>query len=120
MWGPDLTWFRVDRQSQGTNGAQLLIHKPVSIQYLYFLALSLVETLVFHLSARLLSRWWTGHKEAGHMVSTALLISSCARLVPVFMVIWEYDVPEAAGLVDWTVIVYNVEALRGKVSGHAG
>ena len=103
----------------------LVIHRPVLEQYLLFLALSAVETLTFHLSARALAN----HAPSANMVSTALLISSCtssplslehstnkktgARLIPVFMVIWEYDIPEAAALVDWAVIVYNIEALRG-------
>lgn len=30
------------------------------------------------------------------------------------MVIWQYDIPESAALVDWVVIVYNTEALNGE------
>lgn len=30
------------------------------------------------------------------------------------MVIWEYDIPEAAVLIDWVVIVYNIESLKSK------
>lgn len=34
-------------------------------------------------------------------------------MVPVFMVIWKYDVPEAVALVEWAVIVYNTESIKG-------
>jgi hypothetical protein len=33
------------------------------------------------------------------------------------MVIWEYDIPEAAVLVDWAVVIYNIEALRSMFKG---
>jgi lipid intermediate transporter len=45
-------------------------------------------------------------------VSTALLVSSCTKLFPLLMMIWEYDVPAAAKSVGWAVVVNNVEALR--------
>lgn len=77
-------------------------------QYAYYFTLSLIEFITFHATARGLS----SAEVKGQMISTALLISSCARLVPVFMVIWSYDIPEAAGLVDCVVLVYNTEALR--------
>lgn len=110
---PDLTWFRVERESQNHSHPSLLIYRPILTQYLYFLSLSLIETVAFHVTATALARWWRGEK--GKMVSTALLISSSARLIPVFMVIWSYDIPEAAGLVDWAVVVYNTEALKSMI-----
>lgn len=59
----------------------LLIYKPAVIQYFYFLALSIIETISFHISARLLTDWLCGTADhLGTMVSTALLISSCEFL----------------------------------------
>ncbi len=45
-------------------------------------------------------------------VSTALVVSSCTKLFPILMVIWDYDVPAAATSVGWAVVVNNIEALN--------
>ncbi|KAJ8604936.1 hypothetical protein MRB53_041612 [Persea americana] len=45
-------------------------------------------------------------------VSTALLVSSCTKLFPILMVIWDYDLPSSASAVSWAVIVNNVAALE--------
>ena len=45
-------------------------------------------------------------------MSTALIVSSCTKLFPILMVIWDYDVPAAARSVGWAVVVNNVEALN--------
>lgn len=127
----DLTWFRVERQSQYyLEDDTLLVYRPAILQYLYFLALSVLETFSFHITARSLTSWLKGPvHNLKTMVTTALLVSSCmllplsfhdmlicsgARIVPVFMVIWQYDLPESVALVDWVVMIYNTEALRGK------
>ncbi|KAI9213657.1 hypothetical protein DS838_001445 [Geotrichum bryndzae] len=43
---------------------------------------------------------------------TALIISSSAKLFPILMVIWSYDVPVAATILAWAVSFNTVEALR--------
>ncbi|KAF2763085.1 hypothetical protein EJ05DRAFT_481929 [Pseudovirgaria hyperparasitica] len=45
-------------------------------------------------------------------LSTALLVSSCTKLFPILLIIWEYDLPSAATAVSWAVIVNNVAALQ--------
>lgn len=45
-------------------------------------------------------------------ISTALLVSSCTKLFPILMVIWEYDLPSSASAVSWAVIVNNIAALE--------
>ncbi|CCG81540.1 Protein arv1 [Taphrina deformans PYCC 5710] len=117
---PDLTWYRFEKRPHSQDGTiELGFFNEQSIvkQYSYFLALSLLETVVFHISARLLSRFMLGARRASwSMISTALFRQFAdqegAKLVPVFMVIWEYDIPEAAVLIEWVVVIYNIEATR--------
>ncbi|KAF2805506.1 uncharacterized protein BDZ99DRAFT_450101 [Mytilinidion resinicola] len=45
-------------------------------------------------------------------LSTALLVSSCTKLFPILLIIWEYDLPSSASAVSWAVIVNNVAALE--------
>jgi len=45
-------------------------------------------------------------------VSTALLVSSCTKLFPILLIIWDYDLPSSATAVSWAVIVNNVAALE--------
>lgn len=45
-------------------------------------------------------------------LSTALLVSSCTKLFPILLIIWEYDLPSSATAVSWAVFVNNVAALE--------
>jgi lipid intermediate transporter len=45
-------------------------------------------------------------------LSTALLVSSCTKLFPILLIVWEYDLPSSASAVNWAVIVNNVAALE--------
>jgi lipid intermediate transporter len=45
-------------------------------------------------------------------LSTALLVSSCTKLFPILLIIWDYDLPSSASAVSWAVIVNNVAALE--------
>ncbi len=45
-------------------------------------------------------------------LSTALLVSSCTKLFPILLIVWEYDLPSSATAVSWAVIVNNVAALE--------
>lgn len=45
-------------------------------------------------------------------LSTALLVSSCTKLFPILLIVWEYDLPSSASAVSWAVIVNNVAALE--------
>lgn len=45
-------------------------------------------------------------------LSTALLVSSCTKLFPILLIIWDYDLPSSATAVSWAVIVNNVAALE--------
>ena len=73
--------------------------------------LCLTESLLFHLTVRLISQYLLGATRP-NAVSTALIVSSCTKLFPILMVIWDYEVPAAAKSVGWAVVVNNVEALR--------
>jgi lipid intermediate transporter len=39
-------------------------------------------------------------------------VSSCTKLFPILLIVWEYDLPSAASAVSWAVIVNNVAALE--------
>ncbi|PUU78203.1 Arv1-like family-domain-containing protein [Tuber borchii] len=89
----------------------ILTQQPIVVQYLFFLLLCLTESLLFHLTIRLISQYLLGATRP-NAVSTALIVSSCTKLFPILMVIWDYEVPAAAKSVGWAVVVNNVEALR--------
>ncbi|KAI9875907.1 MAG: sterol homeostasis protein [Pleopsidium flavum] len=87
---------------------------PILLQYTIFLTLTTLSTLTHHLTLRLLAPFLLPSHPRAHApnsLSTALLVSSCTKLFPILMVIWDYDVPAAARSVGWAVVVNNVEAL---------
>ncbi|KAI5788331.1 Arv1-like family-domain-containing protein [Geopyxis carbonaria] len=109
-----LTWVRIERVIAGERGSGSesgLLKSAIFIQYMFFLLLCLTESLLFHMTIRLLARFLLGFRRP-NAVSTALLVSSCTKLFPILMVIWKYDVPAAAKSVGWAVVVNNIEALR--------
>ncbi|CAK7273701.1 hypothetical protein SEPCBS119000_005792 [Sporothrix epigloea] len=98
-----------------------LAQQPIVLQYVFFLVLCAVSTIVFHASIRFLTSSQLSplarlgilrpfHRP--NSVSTALLVSSSTKLFPILMVIWDYDVPAAARSLGWAVVVNNVEALK--------
>ena len=131
-----LTWARIEKQSPIPSPSDLqanpafgnLAAQPIVLQYLFFrecllylsstngvdpdsVFLCLTESLVFHLTIRLLTRFLLRYPRP-NSVSTALFVSSCTKLFPILMVIWDYDVPAAAKSVGWAVVVNNIEALN--------
>ncbi|RPA97873.1 Arv1-domain-containing protein [Choiromyces venosus 120613-1] len=94
-----------------TSAFGILTQQPIVVQYLFFLLLCLTESFLFHLTIRLISQYLLGATRP-NAVSTALIVSSCTKLFPILMVIWNYEVPAAAKSVGWAVVVNNVEALR--------
>ncbi|KAI9779238.1 MAG: sterol homeostasis protein [Geoglossum umbratile] len=110
-----LTWARIEKQtpatpSESSNFGQLA-KQPIVLQYLFFLFLCLTESLLFHLTIRLLTLTLCQYRRP-NSVSTALVVSSCTKLFPILMVIWDYDIPAAARSVGWAVVVNNIEALN--------
>lgn len=73
--------------------------------------LCLMESVAFHSTIRLLTYILLSYHRSSN-VSTALVVSSCTKLFPILMVIWDYDVPAAARSVGWAVVVNNIEALN--------
>jgi len=98
-----LTWARIEKE--------VPLSQPIMLQYLFFLLLCFIESLVFHLTIRLLASLLLSYRRS-NAVSTALLVSSCTKLFPILMVIWKYDVSGSAQSVGWAVVVNNVEALH--------
>lgn len=111
----------------GITNAAILQAQPLIGQYFFFLLLVTLCTLVFHVPIRLLcavdptrlpaavARVWKRfipHFERSTPLSTALLVSSCTKLFPILLIIWDYDLPSSATAVSWAVIVNNVAALE--------
>jgi hypothetical protein len=109
-----------------TNAVVLQAH-PLGVQYLFFLCLVTLCTLAFHLPIRLLTAFdpsglpdtfravWRRcipHFPRPTPLSTALLVSSCTKLFPILLIIWDYDLPSSATAVSWAVIVNNIAALE--------
>lgn len=133
-----LTWARIEKLSlpsaqsshptadANTNSA-LLQAQPLILQYLFFLLLVCSSTLAFHLPIRLLCTFNPQNLPAPLAklysalvpryphptpLSTALLVSSCTKLFPILLIIWDYDLPSSATAVSWAVIVNNIAALE--------
>jgi len=118
-----LTWARIEKS--GTSNASptgALSSYPLLLQYLYFLVYCLLGTLAFHIPVRLICtspsfRWLRRITTLPEYpkptpLSTALIVSSCTKLFPILLIVWEYDLPSAASAVSWAVIVNNVAALE--------
>ncbi|CAO2652873.1 Nn.00g022840.m01.CDS01 [Neocucurbitaria sp. VM-36] len=111
----------------GITNAVALQAQPLILQYLFFLLLVTLSTLAFHLPIRLLcgvnparlpqvirAVWlrFVPHFPQLTPISTALLVSSCTKLFPILLIIWDYDLPSSATAVSWAVIVNNIAALE--------
>ena len=136
-----LTWARIEKlalpraspyrastpASPAPTNAAILQAQPLILQYLFFLLLVSLSTLAFHIPIRLLTSlnpsslppslraWWTElipYYPHPIPLSTALLVSSCTKLFPILLIIWDYDLPSSATAVSWAVIVNNVAALE--------
>ncbi|KAF2433592.1 Arv1-like protein [Tothia fuscella] len=130
-----LTWARIekagaplsaDAQTQSAPLPPLSTH-PLLLQYLFFLILCLLSTLAFHLPIRFLCShppsWLRSDRQGHHVkllpyypkptaISTAIIVSSCTKLFPILLIVWDYDLPSAASAVSWAVIVNNVAAVE--------
>ncbi|KAH7064058.1 Arv1-like family-domain-containing protein [Paraphoma chrysanthemicola] len=132
-----LTWARIEKlpapSSSYTNAApdtlngNILQTYPLVLQYFFFLSLVLASTLAFHVPIRILCAinplnlprsirgLWSRlvpYYPHNTRISTALLVSSCTKLFPIVLIIWEYDLPSSATAVSWAVIVNNIAALE--------
>ncbi|KAF2098703.1 Arv1-like protein [Rhizodiscina lignyota] len=126
-----LTWARIEKSSHPAHTDNPLPPSPLSsqplvLQYLFFLALCAISTLAFHLPIRLLCKYpphyLSTETQGGfgifpyyphpNPLSTALLVSSCTKLFPLLLIVWEYDLPSSASAVSWAVIVNNIAALE--------
>lgn len=108
--------------------ASVLQAQSLILQYLFFLALVVGSTLAFHgpilglcsispptqLPSFLVKIWWylIPYYPQPAPLSTALLVSSCSKLFPILLIIWDYDLPSSATAVSWAVIVNNIAALE--------
>jgi hypothetical protein len=129
-----LTWARIEKAAPISNDQQppsaplppLSTH-PLLLQYLFFLVLCLLSTLAFHLPIRFLCShppsFLRSDRQGHHLkllpyypkptaISTAVIVSSCTKLFPILLIVWDYDLPSAASAVSWAVIVNNIAAVE--------
>ncbi|KAI9728245.1 MAG: sterol homeostasis protein [Cirrosporium novae-zelandiae] len=109
-----LIWARIEKT--WTSSMSPLMNRSIIEQYIFFLTLSTVSTLLHHISVRLLVRVLlpsdaTTSEDRGNRISAALLISSFAKFFTIVTMIWDYDVPIAAMWLGWAVLLNNVVAL---------
>ncbi|KAL4211725.1 sterol homeostasis protein [Rhizopus azygosporus] len=108
-----IKWFRLERHC--TEYDTRFIEQPLSFQYLYILALCIMEFAMFHLVIHLiiwLSCLWKQEKRIRYnYVSMALIISSFGKMLLILMVIWDYKQLEYSWLVSIIVMASNIEAL---------
>ncbi|KAF2877653.1 Arv1-like family-domain-containing protein [Massariosphaeria phaeospora] len=119
---PHPTYHNLFAPPPPPTNALLLQAQPLILQYLFFLLLVTTSTLAFHFPIRLLCSLMPPRSSYLHTLiphypsptplSTALLVSSCTKLFPILLIIWEYDLPSSATAVSWAVIVNNVAALE--------
>ncbi|KIW19772.1 hypothetical protein PV08_00346 [Exophiala spinifera] len=134
----------------GNNPNSALTGMPILTQYLFFLTMNVLATAAQHAIIRFLARFLVTEREqhgdhpnsknsprvssadgnvhpivapgqaSPSAISTALLVSSCTKLFPIFLVIWPTEVNgggpsgfafRATNYVAWAVLVNNIEAL---------
>ncbi|KAL2315347.1 Protein arv1 [Schizosaccharomyces pombe] len=108
-----LVWSRLEKRAAlfpYFTPAQAFLSQPIIRQYLTLLLICLVETTVYQISVVLLLCLTMGWK-SWTSASGAVILSSSTRMLPVFMVIWDYDLSIAATVVEWVVLFSNVDAL---------
>ncbi|KAF1987420.1 ARV1-like protein [Aulographum hederae CBS 113979] len=124
-----LTWARIEKSTPSATSPSSLGHaqlphlldtQPLVLQYFFFLLHCFLTTLAFHLPIRLLCNWTKDNRLCSlfpyyphpNSLSTALFVSSCTKLFPMLLMVWEYDLPSSSSAVSWAVIVNNAAALE--------
>ncbi len=100
--------------------APLLSSRPLVIQYLFYLLLCTLCNAALHLPIRFLTSLQLPHALRPVVpyypyparISTALLVSSCTKLFPILLIVWDYDLPSSSSAVSWAVMISNVAALE--------
>lgn len=104
-----LQWGTVEK-SEDPHVIEFLSFRHPFVQYLLFMLLSVSQTVAVHFVIRKAARILVGFKD-GPAISTALLICSFFRLLPILTFIWHYDIPYVGQVVKYAAIVSMVEVL---------
>ena len=129
-----LTWARIEKSYSSANntdgtdskedtevsGLETLLNHPLVLQYVFFLLLCALKILAFHLPIRFLTSIHSPSFLSSVLpyyphparVSTALIVSSCTKLFPILLIVWDYDLPSSASAVSWAVLINNIAALE--------
>lgn len=105
-----LTWAWAEKSSYPTPTNEYVLSLPVLYQYFMFLLYCALDTAVVHLTLRTFAQKWLGWSRP-NTLSTAVLLSSSSKLFPILMLIWSYDIPMVATIVDWAVNLNVIEVL---------
>lgn len=79
-----------------------LTHIPFLCQYIIFLILCVTETFLVHFAVRKTTALITKNHSSGGNISTALLIGSYFKFLPLLTHIWNYDAEFMARIVDYS------------------
>lgn len=104
-----LQWGTVEKSQDPHVQEFLFVRHPI-VQYILFMLLSISQTFALHFVIRKAGRFLVGYKD-GPSISTALLICSFFRLLPILTFIWHYDIPYVSQVVKYVAIVSMVEVL---------
>ncbi|TPX45588.1 hypothetical protein SeMB42_g03943 [Synchytrium endobioticum] len=107
-----LKWFKFERNF----GQGQLPHRdwPLLYQYLYILsmsAFSFFSLLAGILFGAFLFKGWRFVKQRYDIICLSIVISSFGKLLPLLMVIWDYEGVEYVWVAQVFVLVSNMEAL---------
>lgn len=126
-----LTWSLTETFSPSPRLTSL----PLLTQYLFFLSLTLLSMLAFHLPIRFLTTLPSSssspsspspHSQPSvltslrsllptapspNATSTALLVSSFTKLFPLLLLVWDYDARRSVQVAGWAVLASNVVAV---------
>ncbi|OZJ05498.1 hypothetical protein BZG36_01892 [Bifiguratus adelaidae] len=126
-----IKWYRLESNAIAQQQSVFLTQSIV-YQYLYILLFCAYEFTVFQVAVRWAVYWFvdprTGRGEDKHpapstavsshptsisypQVTTALIISSFGKMLPILMVIWDYNEQSYAWLISLVVLTSNAEAL---------
>lgn len=98
-------------KSQDPATVRFLESSPPQIQYLAFLIYATLDTAVIHLVVRFLAYYWLNWTALGTL-STGIMLSSASKLLPIGMLIWDYDMPIVKSLVWWVFGFVLVELVQ--------
>lgn len=87
-------------KSEDPATVEFLANTSPAVQYLSFLFYASLDTAIIHIVVRQLAYYWL-HWTALGTLSTGIIISTAAKLLPIGTLIWDYNMPIVNSIVWW-------------------